>query len=301
MQLRLAVQARPPNSTAQIPDRRSLGHSLVRWRGALLAVGRHGTARYPTAVQALENSRPSSMRDLARDLATFLSQIESKQRLLERMAIGHHSWDMSGAYPRSATALIGKGDVVFEQLHRMRGDLQSIAERLRADGLIGLHAALMSSGGGGGGSTEELALKLERSEKMRADADAQIETLTGACTKLQACLASVGGERDAAAEVARQAASSEKTVAMLQAPLPHLYRDRGFPRCHICTGTRLASATSALGPGSLLPHLHWDQARLGHICTGIWRCCRRPWTGSTTSCAGSGRPKSRGSQERPSL
>ena len=246
MQLRLAVQARPPNSTAQIPDRWSL-RPFLRWRDALLAVARNSTIR---AVQALENSRPSSMRDLARDLATFLSQIESKQRLLERMAIGHHSWDMSGAYPRSATALIGKGDVVFEQLHRMRGDLQAIAQRLRADGLIGLHAALMSNGGGGGGgSTEELALKLERSEKMRADADAQIETLTGACTKLQACLASVGGERDAAAEVARQAASSEKTVAMLQAPLPHLYRGPGLPRCHICTGTRLASATSAPGFG----------------------------------------------------
>jgi hypothetical protein len=37
---------------------------------------------------------------------------------------------------------------------------------------------------------------------------------------------------------------------------------------HICTGTRLAPATSAPGLGSPPPHLHPDLARPRHICTG---------------------------------
>ena len=37
--------------------------------------------------------------------------------------------------------------------------------------------------------------------------------------------------------------------------LPQLHRDRARP-CHICTGTGLARATSAPGPGSLPTHLH---------------------------------------------
>ena len=67
--------------------------------------------------------------------------------------------------------------------------------------------------------------------------------------------------------------------------LMHLHRDWANP-CHICTGTALAAATSAPGPGSpclylhrdqappchilrlTLPHLHRDQAHPGHICTG---------------------------------
>ena len=43
----------------------------------------------------------------------------------------------------------------------------------------------------------------------------------------------------------------------LGSPLPHLHRNWAHP-CHICTGTRLAAATSALGLGSPLPHLHRD-------------------------------------------
>ena len=39
-------------------------------------------------------------------------------------------------------------------------------------------------------------------------------------------------------------------------------------RCHICTGTGLTAATSALGQDSPLPHLHRDWAHRCHICTG---------------------------------
>ena len=39
-------------------------------------------------------------------------------------------------------------------------------------------------------------------------------------------------------------------------------------RRHSCTGTDLAAATSAPGPGSPQPHLHRDRARRSHICTG---------------------------------
>ncbi len=40
-------------------------------------------------------------------------------------------------------------------------------------------------------------------------------------------------------------------------PLPHLHWDWAR-RCHICTGTGLIRATSALGLDSPLPHLRWD-------------------------------------------
>jgi hypothetical protein len=48
--------------------------------------------------------------------------------------------------------------------------------------------------------------------------------------------------------------------------LPHLHRDWARP-CHICTGTGPAPATSAAGLGSLLPHLHQHWARPCQICT----------------------------------
>ena len=56
-----------------------------------------------------------------------------------------------------------------------------------------------------------------------------------------------------------------------RAHLPHLHRDRARPAC-ICTGTGLAAATSAPGPGSPLPHLRRYWARRCHIRTGTAQC-----------------------------
>ena len=53
----------------------------------------------------------------------------------------------------------------------------------------------------------------------------------------------------------------------LGSPMPHLHRDSAHPY-HICTGTALGLATSAPGLRSALPHLHRDSARPCHICTG---------------------------------
>jgi hypothetical protein len=43
---------------------------------------------------------------------------------------------------------------------------------------------------------------------------------------------------------------------------------------HICTRTGLTPATSAPGPGSLLPHLHWDWAPPGHASRVPSQSCR---------------------------
>jgi hypothetical protein len=64
---------------------------------------------------------------------------------------------------------------------------------------------------------------------------------------------------------------------LLEHALPHLHRDWACPR-HICTGTKLAPATSAPGLSLPLPHLHRDWACPRHICTGTgglapWHIC----------------------------
>ena len=68
-------------------------------------------------------------------------------------------------------------------------------------------------------------------------------------------------------------------------PLPHLHWDRAH-RCHICTGTGLtpATSTSTLGLGSPLPLLPWDRAHLCHICT---RTGLTPATSTSTLGLGS--------------
>jgi hypothetical protein len=64
--------------------------------------------------------------------------------------------------------------------------------------------------------------------------------------------------------------------------------------CHICAGTGLTAATSALGLGSPLPHLHWDWAHICHICTGTGltaaHICTETGLTSATSAPGLGSP-----------
>ncbi len=48
----------------------------------------------------------------------------------------------------------------------------------------------------------------------------------------------------------------------------YLHELRAPHTCHICAGTGRTLATSALGVGSPLPHLHRDWAHPCHICTG---------------------------------
>ena len=78
----------------------------------------------------------------------------------------------------------------------------------------------------------------------------------------------------------------------LRSPPPHMHRDWA-QRCHVCTGTGFAAATSALGLGSPLPHLecahrchlHRDWAPPGRICTATPSCSASHSKARTPSCS----------------